>query len=122
MLSHDQWFLVFYYLVMVNVVVGMPLLLLLGLFTPKAITQRHFCVPYYSATEMKWLSIFPISLVAHASLAAMFVWPRLGEKRQIVPKGTELNRVFRWLMYGYFFLTITTLPLALMIFLGLSLY
>lgn len=121
MLNHDQWFLLFYYLVMANFLVGTPLLLLLGLFTPKEITQRYFCVPHYTASEIKWLRIFPFSLIAHASLAAMFVWPRLGKKRQVVPKGGELSAAFRVVMQVYFWLTVITVPLALMILLGLSL-
>lgn len=121
MLSHDQWFLLFYYLVMANVVLGTPLLLLLGLLAPKEIKQRYFCVPHYTATEIKWLSIFPLSLIAHASLAAMFVWPSLGKKRQVVPKGGELQPMYRLAMWFYFGFTVTTVPLALMILLGLVL-
>lgn len=121
MLSHDQWFLLFYYLVMANVVLGTPLLLLLGLLAPKEIKRRYFCVPHYTDIEIKWLRIFPLSLIAHASLAAMFVWPRLGKKRQIVPKGGELRPVYRLAMWFYFVFTVTTVPLALMILLGLVL-
>lgn len=119
MLSHDQWFLLFYYLVMGNLVVGIPTLLLLGAFLPKDLKQRYFCVPYYRAAEMKWLSVFPLSLIAYASLGAMFVWPRLGRKRQIIAKGNELGLVYRMVMQVYFWLTVITVPAASCIFLGL---
>lgn len=119
MLNYDQWFLLFFYLVVINFALGTPLLLLLGLLTPKELTAKYFCVPYYSARELRILGLFPFSLIAHASLAAIFVWPRLGIKRDIQPKGGELNPSYRFAMQLYFWLTIITLPLALLILLGL---
>lgn len=113
MLGQDEWFWVFVSLVMGNVLVGMPALLILGALIPRQVKNSYLCPPYYTLAELKWRGVFPISLVNQAALACMFVWPHLGLERKVLPKGGELSPAYRMALKLYFWLTVVTVPTAI---------
>lgn len=112
-MNAETTFLVFFWLVMGNLLVGVPLLLLISVCLPERVKSEYYRQPFYSERELRWLTQFPLSVFNNAALASMFVWSRLGKKRGVVAMGDELPGWYRGLLHGYFWVTTITLVIAI---------
>lgn len=112
-MSAESAFLLFYWLVIGNLVIGVPLLCVISMALPDLIKRDYYREPFYAANELRWLTRFPVSVFSNAALASMFVWPALGRKRGVVPMGDELPTWYRSLLQVYFWATSISLVIAL---------
>lgn len=119
-MNTEAMFLVFFWLVMGNLVIGVPMLLLISACLPEGVKVDYYRSPFYSAAELRWLKKFPLSVFNNAALACMFVWPRLGKKRGVVSMGDELSLWYRAMLHSYFWATTITLIIAIALGIRLS--
>lgn len=111
----DTWFVIYYWLVLGNVCIGLPLLLVMSLLLPPAVKAKYLRQPYYSYKELRWLARYPLAVFNNVALASMFVWPRLGRKRGVIPAGDELPGSYTAMLRVYFWGTTVSLLAALSI-------
>lgn len=112
-MTTDTAFWVFYWLVMANLLIGVPALVLMSLGMPDSLRISYYRQPYFQPSELAWLSRFPLSVFNDVALASMFVWPRLAKKRGVVPVGGELPQWLHLSLRVYFAATVLSLSVAM---------
>jgi hypothetical protein len=81
--TFDYLFLVMMFTVMVGLLWTPTLWSLLTFFTPKKLMDSYFKEPYFTQTELIFMSRFPISLLRTAMFGSVLLFPFLDKTRKI---------------------------------------